>query len=187
METGNEKVCRRCGTLNDERSLMCVRCGETLEMSEEKKSEIFKGRILSEKTLIFLFVILFTAYSFGAIFYVFPWIYNKLIWVIETYMFNLFKKFDLIYIIIEVLYSLIIFLINYIAVAIILYYIVGSKLTKKSKLNGTCVFIFLYMILCFILMTIYKHKIDYVIMIEHLMSVIITFPYIKRRVIKRSI
>lgn len=187
METGSEKVCRRCGTLNDSRSLMCVRCGESLEISEEKKYEMFKDKILSEKLLVFLFVILFTVYSFGVIFYAFPWVYDKLLWLIETYVLKLSEGLDLIYVMMEVLYSSIILLINYAVVAIILYSIIGSKLTKKSKLNGTCIFVFIYMILIFILMTIYKHNLDYVIIIEHFMSIIMTFPYIKGRIIKRSI
>lgn len=187
METGNEKVCAKCGTLNDERSLMCVRCGQTLEVSEEKKYEMFKDKVLSEKLLVFLFVILFTTYSFGVIFYAFPWIHSKLLWFAETYIFNLFESLDLIYIMIEVLYSLLALLINYAVIAIIMYSIIGSKLTKSSKVNGTCIFIYVYMVLSFILMTIYKHKIDYVIIIEHFMSIIILFPYIKEKIIKRSI
>jgi len=187
METGNEKVCRRCGTLNDARSSMCVRCGETLEMPEEKKYELFKDKIISEKLLVFLFIILFTAYSFGAVFYAFPWVYNKLLWLVETYLFKTLGKLDLIYIMIEVLYALIVFLVNYAMVAIFLNSIIGLKLTKKRKLNGTCVVMFVYMILIFISMTIYKHKIDYLIIIEHFVSILMTFPYIKGRIIKRSI
>ena len=47
MENGTEKVCRRCGTLNDARSLMCVRCGSGLDVTEEQKYNMFKGNLIS--------------------------------------------------------------------------------------------------------------------------------------------
>lgn len=187
MEDAHEKVCRRCGALNDERSLMCVRCGETLEMTEEKKYEVFKGKMLSSKLFLFLFAVSFIVYSFGVIFYGFPWIYDKLLWLGETYIFNLYEELNILYIMLEVLYTTIVFVFNYATIAIILYSVIGSRLMKKSKLNGTCTFVFIYMILSFILMTIYKHKLDYIIIIEHFMSIIITFPYIKMKILRRSI
>ena len=48
---GNEKVCRRCGTLNHIKATMCIRCGENLEISEEDKYKLFKGKVCSEKLL----------------------------------------------------------------------------------------------------------------------------------------
>jgi len=187
MNTGSEKVCRRCGALNDERSLVCVRCGEMLEISEEKKYEVFKDKMLSEKWFLFLFTILFLIYSFGAIFYIGPWLYNRLICLGEKYIFNLFEKLDLIFLSLEVLYTLFLSVVNYIAIAIILYSAISSKVMKRDKLNRTCIATYIFMILCFIIMTIYKHKFNYVIIIEHFMSIIIAFPYIKRIILKRSI
>ena len=183
MNTGQEKICTKCGSLNDERSLVCVRCGETLEMSEEKKYKTFKNKLINEKLFLFLFIVLFLLYSFGLFFYIGPWFYNKLIWIGEKYLFSLFENLDLIFLSFEVIYTLFLGLINYIAIAIIIYSIINSKLMKKSKLNSTCII----MTLTFIGMSIYKHNFDYVIIIESFMSLIITFPYIKRQILKRSV
>lgn len=187
METGREKVCTICGTLNDERSLMCVRCGKALEISEEKKYQTFKNKMINEKLFLFLFAVLFLLYSFGVVFYVGPWFYDKLIWLGEKYIFNLFENSDVIFLSLEVIYTLFLCLVNYIAIAAILYSVIGSKLMKKSKLNGSCIFIFIYMILNFMLMTLYKNKFDYILIIKHFMSVIVMFPYIKEKILKRSI
>ena len=187
VETGNEIVCRRCGTLNDERSLMCMRCGEMLEMTEEKKYEIFKGKMMSEKTLIFLFIILFTAYSFGIIFHAAPWIYSKLLSFGQTYIFNFYNNANLTYITLETMYTIFLVIINSIMFSLLIDIIINSKLIKRLTANSTCIIIFIYMILCFVSMTIYKHNLNYVIILEHLVSIIIIFPYVRKKIFRRSI
>lgn len=187
MENGTEKVCRRCGTLNDGRSLMCMRCGGMLEVTEEEKYGMFKGRLISGKMLSFLFVILFTAYLFGAIFYAGPWIDNKLLLFGETFIFDFYNNIDLTYITLEAIYTVCIFLMNSIAVSLIFYIISNSKVLKKVQVNPTRIFIYAYMLISVVLITVYKHQIDYVIILEHLVSIIIIFPYIKRKLFEKSV
>ena len=186
MEIGHEKVCTRCGTLNDERSLMCVRCGETLEMSEENRYKTFKGKMLNEKLFLFLFMILFLFYSSGMIFYVSPWLQNQLLLLSEKYLIGVFGNSYWILVSLEIIYTIFLSVANYIAIAIILYSVLGTKLMKKSQLNSSCIIIYVFMILSFMIMSIYQHKLNYTIIIEHFMSLIMTFSYIKMKILKRS-
>lgn len=186
METGNEKVCRRCGTLNDERQMMCVRCGEVLEVTEEKKYSILKERMMSEKLLVFLFIILFAAYSYGIIFYAFPWVYEKLLLLGDTFIFEFYNNPKLTNIVIETIYTLCLYCSNYMVVFLILEIVINTKLIKRGKVNGTCVSIYFLMLLCFISMVVYKYNFNYVIIIEYLVSIIFLFSYIKKKILKRS-
>lgn len=186
MENGREKVCRRCGTLNDERQMMCVRCGEMLEVTEEKKYSLLKERMMSEKLLVFLFIILFAAYSYGIIFYAFPWIHEKLLLLGDTFIFEFYNNPKLTYIVTETIYTLCLYCSNFIAIFLIIETVINTKLIKRRKVNGTCTFIFFIILLCFGLMIIYKYKFDYVIIIEYLVSIIFLFPYIKKKIYKKS-
>lgn len=187
MEPGFEKVCTKCGTLNDSRTLMCIRCGANLEMSAENKYAMFKGKMINETWFLILFAFIFGAYAFGTVVYVFPWIHDKLVWLCDEYVFNFYGKSDIIYIALEVIYSLIICLLNYATIAIILYSMLSSKFMKRSKFNILSVLMFCFIVLSFLGLTIYKHGLNIVIIIEHLISVLFVFPYIKGRLLKRSI
>ena len=187
MVNGTEKVCRRCGTLNDSRSLMCMRCGGMLEVTEEEKYGMFKGRLISGKVLSFLFAILFAAYSFGIIFFGLPFVKDKLFLLKDTFIFDFYNNANLAYIALESIYTVCVFLINFIAVALIFYVIGNMKVIKKVQVTRIRVFIYLYMLVCMALITICKYGFDYVIILEHLASIIVIFPYIKRKLLKKSV
>lgn len=187
MDNDHEKVCRRCGTLNDERSLMCMRCGDMLDVSEEKKYAIFKGKMISEKLFLFLFIILFVAYSFGMIFYAAPCLYEKIVLFGNEYVFNFYHNPILTKIVSEVIYTICLLLINLIFVSLIIDIVINAKLIKRNKVTSTCVVMFIAMTLSFISLTIYKYKFNYVIILEHFASLIVAYPYISRKVFKRSV
>jgi len=179
-------VCRRCGTLNDSRSLMCVRCGNGLENTEEKKYEILKNRLISGVIVAFLFVLLFLACLYGVIFYVMPWIEGKLILFGESFVFEYYNNPTLTYVVLEAIYTLTLSMINYFTTIILLEIIIGSKILKANSVRKTNLFICLLVLTGAIGMTYYKYGLDYVVMIEHLVSVIVIMSYIKKKLFKRS-
>lgn len=187
MQNDVEKVCRRCGTLNDERSLMCVRCGGMLDVAEEQKYDLFKGRLISGKSLSFFFVVLFTMYLFGMVFYGGPWLEGKLLLFWEKYMLPFYNNANLTYITFETVYTIVILLINSIAVSLIMYMLTSTKLLRKYDTNSTRIFICIYVLVSAVLMTVLKHQLNYIIILEHLISVILILPRINKRILKISI
>jgi len=186
MLENDTKVCRRCGTLNDPRSLMCVRCGSGLENAEEQKYEILKHRLISGVTVVFLFILLFSAYSYGMFFYVMPWIKSKLLLFGETFIFEYYNNPTVTYVALETIYTLCLYFINYFIVVILLEMIIGSKIVKIGSVRKTNLFICLFMLISVVGLTYCKYELDYVVIIEHLVSIIVIMPYIKKKLLKRS-
>ena len=181
-----EKVCRRCGTLNDSRSLMCVRCGAGLEISEEEKYEILKGRLASGLKIFLLFAIFFGAYIYGMLSYITPWFDDKLLLLGESFVFEFYNNETLTYIILEVIYTLCLSLVNFVTVVLLLEMIINNKLLRINRVNIIYWFISLFVLLETGILTYYLHGSNYIIIIEHLVSVAVTIPYIKKKLHKRS-
>ena len=187
METGTEKVCTRCGTLNNDKSLMCIRCGNSLEISEEKRRSIFKGKVRNEKLLGFIYIALFTVYLNLSVFYIGPWIANKVLGLSDIYVFEFYNNQMLTYVVLQTIFTIALFIINFIITYIILDIIFNKNFIKREKANSLCIFIYLYTTLSVALITYYKFNLNCDIMLEYLISFIAIFPYIRKKIFKRII
>ena len=183
IEENQTKVCRRCATLNDSRSLMCVRCGGSLEITDEQKAEILKGRKISNFWFSILFVVLFTIYFYGIIFYVGPWFKEILQKFGESFIFDFYNNQTLTNITIEVIYVLCLLLLNSLVTILSLEVMVNNKLFDKNRINITSGFIFLYLFIGIPFLTYYKYGYDTVIIIEHLVGVIPVFSKVRKKLL----
>lgn len=186
METGNEKVCKRCATLNDSRSLVCVRCGNELDETGEQKYDILKKRMMPSTLFVILFSIIFAICSYGLVFYVGPWFYDKFSSLGQTFIFDFYNNPKLMFLLIELAFTISISIINYVVVVLILEVVIGSKLLKKSKTTITTLSVYIFMLLIIGGMIIKKYSSIDIALLEYLISTVMVFPYIKKKILKRS-
>lgn len=184
---GNEKVCRRCGTLNHIKATMCIRCGENLEISEEDKYKLFKGKVCSEKLLSLFFIILFSGYLYLSIYYIFPFLYEILGEFSKSDIFEFYNNRILTKFAIETMYLVGMFLINYFVIAVILDIIFNKRFIKREKVNSMSLILYFFMTILIASILAYKYLDNKALMLEILISFLAVFPYIKRKIFKRSV
>ncbi|MBE6144218.1 MAG: hypothetical protein E7169_01440 [Firmicutes bacterium] len=182
-----EIVCQRCGTLNNEKGIMCMRCGEKLETDAATKLDKFKGRIISEKLVAFLYIIIFTAYLYFINFYFSPWFNSGLFKFGNSFIFEYYNDPNLTNITLHVIYVMVLFIINYIATIVILELILRNKLIKREKVNMFCFSVGIYIFISVAFVTFIKFKFEYIYILKHLISFMAICPYINRKMMKRSI
>ena len=184
---GNEKVCRKCGTLNNEKSMVCIRCGENLEIKEEDQYKLFKGKICSEKILSALYIILFSGYSYLVIYYVFPFLYEFLVNFSKSYIFDFYNNNLVTKITIETMFLTGMYLINFLVISIILDIIFNKRFIKRDKANSMSLILYFFKIILIAGLLFYKYQNPNIMMLEILISFLSIFPYIKRKIFKSSV
>ena len=184
---GNEKVCRRCGTLNNEKSTVCIRCGFNLEITEEEQKKIFSGKVCSEKVSALFYIILFSGYLYSVIYYIFPLFYELLEKFSKSYIFEFYNNNLVTEIAIEVMFLTGMYIINFLAISVILDVIFNKRFIKREKANTMSLILYFFKTFLIGGLLFYKYKSPNMIMLEILISFLFVFPYIKRKIFKSSV
>ena len=184
---GNEKVCRRCGTLNNEKAMVCIRCGENLEIKEEDQYKLFKGKVCSEKVLSLFYIILFSGYLYSAIYYIFPWFYEMLGNFSESYIFEFYNNNLVTEIAVEAMFLIGMYIINFLAISVILDVIFNKRFIKRDKVNSMSLILYFFKTILIAGLLSYKYPNPSMMMLEILIGFLSIFPYIKRKIFKSSV
>ena len=184
---GNEKVCRRCGTLNNEKSTVCIRCGFNLELNEEEQKKIFNGKVCSEKVLSLFYIILFSGYLYSVIYYIFPFLYEILESFSKSYIFEFYNNNLVTEIAVEAMFLTGMYVINFLAISVMLDIIFNKRFIKRDKANTMSLILYFFKIILIAGLLFYKYQNPSMMMLEILVGFLVVFPYIKRKIFKSSV
>lgn len=182
-----EIVCKKCGTLNPPQSIMCIRCGQFLETEKVKKYQNMKGKLVSGSKIVIMYVLLFIIYIISLVYIISPFITKMLEQFGNSYIFEFYNNSDLTKTALETIYTIIVFLVNYIFIAIILEIIMHNKVIEFKRIKNVSFSIYFLTIISFLTITYLKFDLNSLLMLEHVISAIIVFPYIKRKLLKKCI
>lgn len=180
-----EIVCPKCGTSNDEKSMMCMRCGQILETNSTKESENVKGNLTSSIGLAIVYILLFTGYLCALIFLAVPFGNELLLKLENSFVFEFYNNATLTKIAIGTIYTMGMFLINYIFIALILEIITHNKLVDLKGVKSFTIITSIYAVISMVVITYLTSGLNFLLLGEHLLSLVTIFPYVKRKMLKR--
>jgi len=181
-----DKVCRSCGTLNDARNNLCIRCGESLEIDENKIYQNFHIKAISNKVLFIVFALIFTIFWYALIFYACPWLNGLLVGYVKDFIFKALNNRMVTNLILYGVYTLSLYIVNYIVIMITLDSILNRKVIKKETINALSLLIFTYMFASVTIMTLINFK-SYIFVLAHLIVLLFMLPNIKIKLVKKTI
>lgn len=180
-----EIICPKCGTSNDEKGMMCMRCGQILETEKTKESESAKGNFASSTVLAIIYILLFTGYLCALIFLAVPFGNELLLKLENSFVFEFYNNATLTKIAIETIYTVGMFLLNYIFIAIILEIITHNKMVDLKGVKTFTIITSIYAVVSMVIITYLTSGLNYLLLGEHLLSLVTIFPYVKRKMLKR--
>lgn len=180
-----EIICQKCGTSNDEKSMMCMRCGQILETDATQKYSSIKGNLTSGTLLSVFYILLFTAYLCLLIFLVVPFGNDLLVQLENSFVFEFYNNATLTKIAIETIYTMSMFVLNYIFIAIILEIITHNKMVDLKSVKSFTIITSIYAVISIVVITYLTSGLNYLLLGEHLLSFVAIFPYVKRKMLKR--
>lgn len=179
-----ELVCKKCGTVNKDKSIICMRCGSTLDTDKVTEYINIKGKTVSGISIILPFIIIYTAYLVLSIVLFAPYLNNLLFNFRSSFIFEFYNLPILTEFIINGIYIATLFIINLMVVMLTLELISTKKLIELKRVKKCYIVMWGYLITASLLITAIKYKFDLSFLLKHLISILPILPYIKRKCLK---
>lgn len=178
-----ELVCKKCGTVNNDKSIICMRCGSSLDTDKVTEYINIKGKTVKAKSIVLPFIIIYTLYAVLSVLlssYLISFLDNfRNSFIFEFYNIPLLTEF-----VINGIYVAILFILNLVVTVVSLELISTQKFIELKHVKMCYRVICGYMIIALFIITIIKYRLDIIILLEHLISLVPVFPYIKRKCLK---